>query len=268
MLKKNSPILLLILLLTIHVVLVSFQTKKEGTPLLKKWILNLTSPGIKTTNGAIQGLVGLWRKYFYLMGLYNENVSLKQQIQAMKLDAWKNAELVSANMRLSLLLKMKGALPFKTDGARLVIRNPSLFSETIFLDKGERDGLRIDTPVIGTEGIIGRVISPAYDVAEVQLITHPSASTGATLEPSGLQGTATGTGQEFLMLNYIKAEEKVSAGDLVLTSGMDGIYPKGLPIGKVLDVREGPSVFKIIRVKPSTNFNTMEQVLLILKSGP
>lgn len=234
--------------------------------MLKIWILNATAPVIGTTNGLINRVGKVWGKYIYLRGLYDENMALRKEVQNLRLEAWKKAELVSENKRLSLLLAMKNLVPFKTEGARVIVRNPSFFSETIFINKGAKDGLMIDTPVIGSEGVVGRVISVGRNISEVQLITHSSAAVGVALGANDIQGVANGGGHDLLLLNYIRAEEKVALGDPVVTSGMDGIYPKGLPVGKVIEVREGPSIFKLIKVKPDVHFSALQEVLLIIRS--
>jgi rod shape-determining protein MreC len=145
-----------------------------------------------------------------------------------------------------------------------VARTPSFLSNVIYIDRGSKDGVRNDKPVISGDGIVGRTVLVSRYQSQVQLITNPDASVGVILERTRTPGVLKGSGDFLLDLNYIGNSEQVENGDVVVTSGLDGIFPKGLAIGKVVDVRKGKGVFRSIRVQPYIDFMRVEEVSVIL----
>lgn len=263
--KYHKPRLILGLLLIFHIALISLQTKnREGTPLLKVWLINVNAPVIHGIERSSQGIERLWRKYFYLKGLYDENQYLRREVAHLQLQAWKAQEIAAENRRFSELLHLKEQLPYRAEGARVVIKKPSFFSHSIFIDKGYNYGLEKNTPVVSIEGVVGRVISVGQTLAEAQLITNVGAAANAVIEGRGVQGVINGTGEEWLALRYVGSEAKIEVGDRVVTFGMDGTYPKGLPIGTVMEVRpSSTTIYKDIKVKPAIDVWRLQDVLLL-----
>ena len=139
---------------------------------------------------------------------------------------------------------------------------------TITIDKGTRDGLRQDMAVIAPLGVVGRLIVPAVRSAKVQLLVDRNAAAGALIERSRAQGVVLGSGEERLRMNYVSEVADVVVGDVVVTSGIDGIYPKGFVIGKVDAVEKSGSTFKRISVRPAVDFLSLEEVLVITTPPP
>lgn len=134
---------------------------------------------------------------------------------------------------------------------------------TITIDKGTADGVRADMAVIAPAGVVGRVITPTARAAKVQLLIDRNAAAGALVERSRAQGVAVGTGGA-LRLDYVSGTADVQAGDTVVTSGIDGIYPKGFVIGQIESVERGQGVFGAIAVRPAVDFSSLEAVLIVL----
>jgi len=135
---------------------------------------------------------------------------------------------------------------------------------TVTIGKGTSAGLRPDMAVIAPDGVVGRVIVPSARAAKVQLLVDRNAAAGALVERTRAQGVAMGQGDQFLRLDYLSATAEVKVGDIVVTSGIDGIYPKGFVIGTIDLVEKSGSTYKKIRIRPSVDFNGLEDVLVVL----
>jgi rod shape-determining protein MreC len=136
-------------------------------------------------------------------------------------------------------------------------------SRVLYLDKGTKDGIRADMPVITPDGVVGKVLTVYGETSQVLLINDPTSGLGATLVNSRLQGIVKGTATGELQLNYIMGDEPVQPGEALVTSGGDRIFPKGLPIGKVITVSMGRNLFLNIGLKPAADLNRLEEVLVI-----
>jgi rod shape-determining protein MreC len=138
----------------------------------------------------------------------------------------------------------------------------------VTIDKGSRDGLSPDMAVIAPAGIVGRVVVPSARNAKVQLLVDRNAAAGALIERSRAQGVVVGTGESWLHLEYVSEVAEVAVGDVVVTSGIDGIFPKGFVIGKVTAVEKSGSAYRLITVEPAVDFTSLEEVLVVLAPVP
>jgi rod shape-determining protein MreC len=160
-------------------------------------------------------------------------------------------------------MKMQSAIPQRTLAADVIAGDASSFFRTVTINRGTSDGLRRDLAVIAPAGVVGRVVGdPASRAARVQLLIDRSAGAGALIERSRAGGVAVGDGSG-LRLEYVSALADVAVGDVVVTSGLDGIYPKGFVIGSVVSI-EAASGSRTIVVRPSVDFSSLEEVLVVL----
>jgi rod shape-determining protein MreC len=264
---KPHPLFVLIPLLIGQLALLSLQIKdSEGSTLLKRTTLQILSPLLLGASSLEKGIRYVWNEYIDVREVRNENEALKEKIQNLTLEAENNIALLRQARQWQTLLELRNRLPFQTKTAHIVGRSPSFLSFTLMIDLGTENGIQKDDPVIHVEGIIGRVINVFSKTAEVHVILDTDAAAGILLPRSQLQGVANGTGTSLLRLNYILNQEDVQIGDVVLTSGLDNIYPKDLTVGRVLRVRQGESVFKEIDVFPSVDFNRLETVLVLVNT--
>ncbi len=132
------------------------------------------------------------------------------------------------------------------------------------IGKGTTSGLRPDMAVLSPEGVVGRVIVPSARAAKVQLLIDRNAAAGALVERTRAQGVAMGRGEETLQLDYVLGTSDVKVGDVVVTSGIDGIYPKGFVIGRIDYVERTGGAYRQIRIQPAANFMSLEDVLVVL----
>ncbi len=172
------------------------------------------------------------------------------------------------NRRLTRLLAFKESLPLHTIGARVVGRVPDFLAGVIYIDRGSLDGVPMNAPVLAAAGVVGRTVAVSLRQAQVQLISNADASMGVMLESSRSPGVLKGSGGASLSLEYINNSEQVAAGDILVSSGLDGIYPKGIPVGRVVRAQKGKSVFRDIEVEPFADLLRIEEVLVVLGKGP
>lgn len=264
---KEHLLAVLIPLLILHLALLSLQIEgSSGTLLIKTWALAVQAP-IISASSALTGTVGRFgRNYIWMVGARSENERLKEAVHRLALATSAYQEIKQENLRLRKLLSVSETLPIETMGARVIARTPSFLANVIYIDRGFQDGVHVDSAVLSGDGIVGRTTLVARHQSQVQLITNPDASIGVILETSRMPGVLRGSGDYLLDLNYIGNTEQVAVGDLVLSSGLDGIYPKGLAIGKVVDSRKGKGVFRSIKVQPGVDLTRLEEVLILL--GP
>jgi rod shape-determining protein MreC len=152
-------------------------------------------------------------------------------------------------------------------GARVIGTSANAASQTIYLDRGERDGIKRNMGVITPEGIVGKVIESYSNTAQVLLLTDKESGVGAMLATSRIQSPVGGTGEPLLTMKYVANDDTVSQGERVVTSGMDRIFPRDLPVGVIAEIKPG-NPFKQIRVKPSANLERLEEVIVLLTLQP
>jgi rod shape-determining protein MreC len=168
--------------------------------------------------------------------------------------------MVARNSRLELI---KELYSFQAVHAPVIWRGVPLYAHRLLIGAGQRNGVGKDAAVITSEGVVGRVYAATPFSSEVELLTEINAAAGVVLSSSRLQGIVQGTGDEWLILNFIASTEFVPPGELVTTSGTDRIYPRGLPVGKV--VSSSPEgVYQRIVVKPHVDYSRLEEVAVVL----
>jgi rod shape-determining protein MreC len=267
--NKERSVVILVPLLILQLALLSLQIENpSGVLLFKSWTLAVQAPLIAVSSGVVGGVHRIWYSYFWMVGARAENEQLKERIRRLSLQNDSYDQIRQENLRLRRLLDMGGAVFFKSVGARVVARTPSFLSNVIYINRGSADGVHTDAPVLSGDGIIGRTIIVSKHQSQVQLITNPDASMGVIIERSRTPGVLKGVGDALLELAYVGNTEQVNVGDVVLSSGLDGIYPKGLVIGKIVNSQKGKGVFRDIKVEPGVDLIRLEEVSVLLMDSP
>jgi len=267
-LKEGRATVVLIPLLVMQLVLISLQIEdKGGTTLFRRWVLTAGAPFLSASSAVSRGVAGLWGNYIWLVGASSENHSLRETVSAFTLREQALAEIKLENTRLKQLLEFKESQGVQTLGARVVGRVPDYLAHMIYIDRGSADGVKVDMPVLSGYGAAGRTVLVSPHQTQVQLITNADASVGAMLSSSRSPGVLRGTGGPFLRLEYINNTEEVSAGEIVVCSGLDRVFPKGIPLGKVVSSRKGRTVFREVEVEPFADLLRTEEVLLVVRAG-
>ena len=247
-----------------HIVLISAQvTTARGVPVLEAVTFGVFAEVQRAASSAIGGMRSSWTDYVALQEVRGENERLRTEIAQLQVRLQQERALAQRARTLESLLALRSEVELPTLAASVIAGGASPDFRTITIDKGTGDGLRTDLAVIAPAGVVGRVITPTTRAAKVQLLIDRNAAAGALIERSRAQGVTVGTGAE-LRLDYVAGTADVQVGDTVVTSGIDGIYPKGFVIGQIESVQHGQGVFTAIVVRPAVDFSSLEAVLIVL----
>ena len=250
-----------------HIVLISAQVNTErGVPVLEAVTFGGFAEVQRVASGALGGMRTSWSDYVALQQVRRENERLRNDVAQLRVRLQQERALAQRSRTLEELLALRSEADLATVAAAIIAGGASPDFRTITIDRGTSDGLRPDMAVIAPAGVVGRVITPSARAAKVQLLIDRNAAAGALVERSRAQGVAVGTGGG-LGLSYVSGTADVQAGDTVVTSGIDGIYPKGFVIGQIESVERGQGVFGAIAVRPAVDFSSLEAVLVVLASS-
>jgi len=248
-----------------HVILISTQvTTKRGVPLLESVVFGLVAEVQRASNSVSDDVERSWQDYFALQKVRSENNELKQEIGQLRVRLQQERGLAQQSQMLQGLLNLKTSITVSTTAATVIAGGASPEFRTVTIDKGKGDGLRPDMAVIAPAGIVGRIILPSGRASKVQLLIDRNAAAGAIVERTRAQGVVVGTGADRLKMDYVAGSADVKTGDTVVTSGIDGIYPKGFVIGQIESVQRGAGEYSAIVVRPAVDFSALEAVLVVL----
>jgi len=252
-----------------HVLLISAQVNsRTGVPVLEAVTFGIFSEVQRTLSGGITGVRHVWGSYVGLRHVKAENEELKRQLAEAQIAMQQQRALADRARGLEKLLELRDHLNLATTGAQIIGAAASPDFRTLTIDKGTRDGLRPDMAVIAPAGIVGRIVVPSARSAKVQLLIDRNAAAGVIVERTRAQGVVVGSGDDRLQMQYVSEASDVAVGDLLVTSGIDTIYPKGLAVGRVESVEKNGPAFKRIVVKPAVDFSQLEEVLVVLTPTP
>ena len=195
---------------------------------------------------------------------FRENIKLKREILALKQKINAAEEALQENRRLKGLLAFRQDSPLSLLAAKVIARDPDNWSSAIIIDKGKKDGVRPAMVVISEGGLVGKVMESGSTTSKIMLLTDPNLSVSAMLQRSREEGLVSGTLGKLLIMRYLSADIDIKLSDVVITSGLSRIYPKGIIIGRVAEVEtqfSGSSHFAMI--KPEVNFSSLEEVMVV-----
>lgn len=274
----NAPLgsrgghLLFVVILAAHALLLSSQvTTERGHSALRAFVLLVFSPLQHGADAAVGGIRDGWNSYVDLRGVHEENRRLREEVARLEQALWLERDLVASYRRLSGVLELAERLPYDPVVAEVIGLDASAWFRTITVNQGANRGVELNAPVVAAGGLVGRVISVGPTVAQIQLLTDRDCSVAALLTRTRIRGMVTGSGEQAsptgLSLEYVSNLEDVEEGDPIVTSGIDGIYYKGIAIGRVASVRNGPRLFKLITVEPAANLDRLEEVFILPAAG-
>ena len=241
------------------------STDGESTRLIRIWAVGAVTPLEKMLVWVQTSSGNVWHNYFYLRGVRAENRDLKAQIEHMRLEQVRMSQDADQARRLQALLAFKEQFISETMAAQVIGSSGSELSRSVYIDKGERNGIKPDMAVITSDGIVGKVLRVYRSTSLVLLIDDQTSGVGAILDKTRLQGIVRGTPGGEVVLERVMSDENVPPGEMVLTSGGDGIFPKGLVVGRVTKVAQGSELFLNIRVRPAADLGKLEEVLVVTK---
>ena len=240
-------------------------TENEPTRLIRIWAVGAVTPLEKALVWVQTSTGNVWHNYFYLRGVRAENRALKAQIEQMRLEQVRMSQDADQARRLQALLAFREQFISQTMAAQVIGSSGSEVSRSVYIDKGERDGIRQDMAVVTADGIVGKIWRVYRSTSQVLLIDDQSSGAGVILNKTRTQGILRGTPSGEVVIEKVMSDEAVPIGEQVLTSGGDRIFPKGLPVGTVTKVTPGSELFLNIRVRPSADLSKLEEVLVVTK---
>ena len=254
-----------------HVILISTQVSMGSGPrVLEAATFGVFSEIQRTISSIFGGVKHVWEGYVELWGVRVENRVLQQRVEVLEVQLQGQRALAQRTRSLQAVLDLRNEAAVPTMSARVIAADATPWFRTLTIDRGSRDGLRRDLAVIAAAGVVGRVVGqPGARAAKIQLLIDRNAAAGAMIERTGARGVVMGSDDESsLRMEYVSNLEGVPIGEVVVTSGIEGIYPRGFVIGHVEVADRGPGLYKTIRVAPVVDFTGLEHVLVVMAEPP
>lgn len=264
--RKRTGVVFFIAIVA-QVILVSVQVQtKTGVRAIEAVSFGAFARVQVATSSFVRGVGDVWTNYGALRGARDENTALKRQLAELNVRLQEQRALAGRTARLQELLGLQQTAPLQTIAADVIAGNPNTGILQITIGRGRADGVMADMAVIAPSGIVGRVIGePSAHAARVQLIIDRNAAAGALTERTRAGGLIAGVDRDPpLAMELVSNLADVKAGDLIVTSGVDGIYPKGYAVGVVETSERGSGLHRAITVRPTVDFSSLEEVLVVL----
>jgi rod shape-determining protein MreC len=264
----------MIALLLGNFVLMAYDAKTTSQErVIRVWtqaIANFVQSPVTTITSSV---TGYFQSISNLRSAQSENDKLKQRVQELEVQVQQKEELSKENESLKSLLQLKNESNYNVLSAQIIGRDPSLWFDSAIINRGSLDGVKLNMPIVNNGGLIGRVIAVSPITAQINLVTKDKSGLGGVIGELGVSnalGVVSANGKrELLEMGYIPGTIEVQVGEMVYTTGQDGIYPAGLKIGEVVEVRPGSAtVTQQIFIKPSAKLFSMEEVAVLLYEPP
>lgn len=252
-----------------HILLISAQiNSRSGVPVLEAVTFGVFAEVQRSISSGFSSVRRVWSGYAGLRNVKSQNEALTHQLEAAQVELQQQRALAARTRNLERLLDLRDRSNLNTTAAEIIAAGATPDFRTLTIDKGTRDGIRADMAVIAPGGVVGRVVMASARAAKVQLLVDRNAAAGALVERSRAQGVVSGGSDQRLLMDYVSEVADVIVGDLVVTSGAEGIYPKGYVIGQVESVEKSGNSYKTITIRPTIDFTSLEEVLVVLTPTP
>ena len=252
-----------------HVILISAQiSTRSGVPVLEAVTFGAFSEVQRGASALVNGVRTMWTGYVALRRVRSENDVLRRELADAQVQVQSQRALADRSRGFARLLELRDRTDLATAAAEIIGSGATADFRTVTIDKGVLEGLKADMAVIAPAGVVGRVVVTSPRASKVQLIVDRNAAAGALIERSRAQGLVLGVGDDTLRMDYVSEVSDVVVGDTVVTSGIDGIFPKGFVIGRVNAIEKSAGAYRRIAVQPAVDFSSLEEVLVVLTPTP
>jgi rod shape-determining protein MreC len=268
-LRRNQVLLSsgLFLLLSLALLVVNRGRVTRFDP-LGAFFLEALRPLQSVTTQTTGAIGNLWTQYVRLVAVEAENRELKLRLRDLEGERQRDAEIALENRRLARLLDFQGDVPSRVVTARVIGKDASGLFETFVLDRGRRSGIESGMAVVSAEGVVGRIAQVSPHASRVLLISDHNSGVDAIVQRTRARGIVEGALNRTCSMRYVKRGDEIDVNDVIVTSGLDGIFPKGILIGRVSGVtRKDFGLFQVAEVVPAVDFAKLEEVL-VLTSPP
>ena len=263
--RNYKTIIFVVILLAAVLIVLSYNLKQTSPAgLVTRVVLEVAAPVQNVLNASVKSVSDAWYRYLFLVGIEEENRNLKKKIDDTKAQLILYQEGYLEAQRLRNLLALKDDNDFNFVTARVIGRGQVALSKTILINKGTADGLNAGQPVMAAPGLVGRVMDASWHAAKVLPLIDENSNIDAIVQRNRTQGIIRGAGSRGCVLKYISKIQDVREGDIIVSSGIGGVFPKGMMIGQVNHVdRQEAGLFLRINVTPSIDFSKLEEVLVV-----
>lgn len=267
--KKTLQVIGVFLLVVGCLLVISMTSSRQRDSTAGGIAIVLVAPFQNLATQTLTTFRSIWNNYFNLVSVAGENVRLRMQLNKALARANQCRELELSNQRLRRLLDFSRQVPGRAVAAEIIGRDPSPWFEHIVINKGRAAGIEKGFAVVVPEGIVGQVVEVSPFYSKVMLIIDQSSGVDALIQDSRARGIVKGRSARDCVFEYVLRKHAVEPGAAVVSSGLDGVFPKGLRIGRVSQVVErGSGIFQDISVSPYVHFESLEEVLVILGLQP
>lgn len=257
-----------LLLLSLLLLSAGSRTHQPRDP-VARLVLEAMRPLQSTAAASLDALTRAWRTYVALIGVRQENEALRRRVVELEQEAVRFAEVEQTDKRLEELLSFHSTLGGDMRAARIIGRDPLPWSGTMVINQGESDGIRKAMAVLSPFGAVGQTMATSAHAARVLLVTDHNSGVDAVVQRTRARGIVEGGLDGSCVMKYLKRGEDVEVGDRIVTSGLDGIFPKGIMIGTVTRLTRGTrGLLQVAEVKPSVPLDRIEEVLVVRAGVP
>jgi rod shape-determining protein MreC len=267
--KYRTPLLAGCLILAALLFYSAHLRQKETANLFERVVLGLTAPVQRSMDSLVDGVSGAWGRFLGLFGNTPEVARLAAENRRLRAELEHLTEVRLENERLARLLDFREAADIQARAlpARVIGEDASSWFRTVLIDRGSQDGVSEGMPVVVAEGVVGRVIKTARRESRVLLITDASSAVAGLVQRTRARGVCRGQG-DLLAFDFAMHWEEIEEGDLIVTSGMGGVFPKGLSVGTVKRVKLSEfGLFQSVEIAPAVDFYRLEEVLVLFKEN-
>jgi len=266
--RKRFFFFLFLIILCLTLLARGVEKKKHPNPFDRLLLMVFAYP-LKLTELLKSQTLETWNNYFFLVNLRQENTALNKRLGALEIENQLLREKATENKRLKALLSFKKKFSYKILPAEIIGRDPSSWFKTIIIDKGASAGVSRGCGVIIPKGVVGRVIEVAHNSAKVLLLHDVNSSVDAVVQRTRARGIVEGHGETTCKLSYVLKSEDLKPGDEIISSGLNGIFPKGVRLGEVSRIDKGKTgFFQVVELLPFVDFSKLSEVLIVLKEVP
>ncbi|MDA8429360.1 MAG: rod shape-determining protein MreC [Geobacteraceae bacterium] len=239
---------------------------KRTANFFERSVMMAFTPVMKPASRISDFFEDTWDNYINLVDVRRENLQLRDEVKGLNTRIVTATETMLANQRLERLLGMKNTLKFPTLPVSVIGEDGSSWFKTLLIDRGSSSGITEGMAVVAADGVVGQIIKVAPSSSRVLLLTDHASGIAATIQRSRARGVVKGKGDGLCSLEFTTREEDVKVGDMVITSGIGGVFLKGVPIGEVTMVKRGDyGIFQTVTIRPSANISHLEEVLVVLR---
>jgi rod shape-determining protein MreC len=267
--RRYTLLVFVVLLLLSALVLMSLRVKqRKGVDFFDALLMECCSPFLKASTIVSKTVHGVFQEYIFLVHLQKENTLLKQRIVELQKEIGQLRETGLANERLQKLLQFREKISPSMIAAEVIGQDPSSWFKSVTINKGEKDGVRKGMAVISPEGVVGQILKTGPHHSTVLLITDYNSAVDSIVQRTRAKAIVGGKGENRCQLKYLLRAEEVIVGDIVVTSGLSGNFPKGLMVGEIRKVEKaGQGIFQYAELVPSVDLTRLEEVLVITESS-